>query len=463
MATTSATGATGGSQIDVSSLAQQLVAAERAPLDAQIARETTRVTTQVSAIGSLMGSLATFRNTVSAMKTVDVFASRQATSSAPEMFTASANATAAPGTYDVEIVNLATAHQISSSLFAGGSTQVVGTGTLTLTLGSSSVAITVDSSNSTLAGIRDAINAAPKNPGIRATIVREGDGAHLVLTSQATGAAQKIQVAQTGGNGGLSQLAYSQANQANYTQLKPAQDAVVRVATYQSTSSTNVVSTAIDGVTLNLLGSTEGATKQLTIAYDRSAVAAKINSFVSAYNAVEAQVAKLGGYNSATKTGGALLGDSMLTSIENQLRRTLQAPVIGVSSRFATLASIGITTQADGTLTVDNAKLQSALSSNLDEVSRLFGGENGIATKLFTQADNQLKTNGALDVRSKNLVQQQRVLSDRKVAVDIRMETVRANYVRQFTTLDRMLSSMQTTSSFLSQQFDQLAALAKSK
>jgi flagellar hook-associated protein 2 len=372
------------------------------------------------------------------------------------------SANAAPGTYDVEVTQLATAQQISSTLFAGGASQNVGTGTLVVSLGTSSVSINVDSSKSTLAGIRDAINAAPGNPGVRAALVKEGDGAHLVLTSQATGAAQKIQLTTTGGDGGLAQIAYSDANQANYTQLKTAQDAIVKVAGYQSTSSTNTVSNAIDGVTLNLLDSDVGVTKTLTVSFDRTAVTAKISNFVSAYNSVKSQITKLGGYDSATKTAGPMLGDSMLSSIDDQMRRILQDPVTGISKQLSTLANLGITTQADGTLTVDSGKLQTALNSNLDEVSKLFGGANGVATRLFSKVDESLKTNGAIDVRSQNLVKQQKVLTDRLASVDSRMETLRLNYVRQFSALDTMLSTMQTTSSFLSQQIDQLASLAKS-
>jgi flagellar hook-associated protein 2 len=314
-----------------------------------------------------------------------------------------------------------------------------------------------------LAGIRDAINSASGNPGVRATLVSEGSGSHLVLTSQTTGEAQKIQVSASGGDGGLDQIAYSQSNQTHYTQLKAAQDAIVKVATYQSTSATNNVTSAIDGVSLTLLDSDVGVTKTLTVSYDRSTVTAKINNFVSAYNALKSQITKLSGYNSATKSAGAMMGDSMLTSLDSQLRKMLQDPATGNSRQFSTLANIGITTQVDGTLTVDNAKVQAALNSNLDEVSRLFGGTNGVATRLFAKVEESLKSNSAIDSRTQNLVKQQKVLSDRQASVNSRMETVRAGYVRQFTALDSMLAKMQTTSSYLSQQIDQLASLAKAR
>lgn len=455
-------GAVGGSQIDVNSLASQLVAAERAPLDTQIQRAAAKVTTQISAVGTLMGALSAFRSALSSLKTVDVFSTRQATSAVPEIFTATATASAVPGSYEIEVEQLAQAHQIASQAFASGGTQVIGTGTLTLSLGGESFSVTIDDTNSTLAGIRDAINKSADNPGVRATLIQSTDGARLVLTSAATGEANGIEVAQSGGDGGLSALAYTAAAPNSYTQLAAAQDAIVRIATFETRSATNTVTGAIDGVTLNLLAGSENETVTLTVGYDSAAVTNRIKSFVTAYNALEAQLSKLGSYDSTTKTSGAMLGDSLLTGIESQLRRVLSTPVTANSGAYQTLASIGITTQADGSLALDETKLQSSLSGNFDAVARLFGSENGVAAKLFAQVDERLKTGGAIDARSKNLVEQQKDLQERQDTVDARMQTALQRYIRQFTALDTLLSSLQTTSSYLTQQLDQLSALSKS-
>src|SRR4051812_30474020 len=211
------TGAVGGSQIDVQSLVSQLVAADRATPDAQINRDSTRVTTQISAVGQLMGSMSNFRSALSSLKTVDVFSTRSATSSAATTLTASANPKAVPGTYSIDVERLATAQQISSKPFAGGSSTVVGTGTLTVSLGTKSFNVDVTSDKSSLSSIRDAINGAVNNPGVRATIVQGSDGSHLVLSSSNTGAANTISVAQSGGDGGLSKLTYSAASPSNYS------------------------------------------------------------------------------------------------------------------------------------------------------------------------------------------------------------------------------------------------------
>src|SRR5262249_53869463 len=121
-----------------------------------------------------------------------------------KILTAAASSDAVPGTYNVEVERLATAAKLTSAANAGGETAIVGTGTLQLNLGGSTFNISLDSSNNTLDGIRDAINKAADNPGVRATIVNEtGQGARLVLTSSKTGATNTLVVTDQGGDAGL--------------------------------------------------------------------------------------------------------------------------------------------------------------------------------------------------------------------------------------------------------------------
>lgn len=456
------TGAVGGSQIDVQGLVSQLISAERSTLDNQITRDSSRVTTQISALGQLMGSLSTFRSALSSLNSVDVFSTRTASSGDPAIFTATASVKAVPGSYDIEVVQLATAQQLSSNPFASGSTTVVGTGTLTLSVGDESFSVEITDSNSTLAGIRDAINAAADNAGIRATLVQGTTGSRLVLSSAATGDANEIVVAQTGGNGGLSQLAYSAGSLGNYTELTPAQDAIVNIANAQMTSASNTIEGAIDGVTLTLLKETDAAEPvALSVGYDSAAVTTRINNFVTAYNALASQISKLRSYDSTTQTAGPMLGDALLSSIESQLRRTLTDPVAGQSAAYQTLANVGITTRADGTLAVDSTKLQKALTTNFEAVGKLFGSEDGVGARLFEQVDERLKSGGAIDTRGKNLVDQQKSIEKRQESVDARMAVLEQQYIRQFTRLDTLLSELQVTSSYMSQQIESLANMNK--
>ncbi|WP_129775132.1 flagellar filament capping protein FliD [Peristeroidobacter soli] len=448
-------GVVGGSSIDVNSLVSQLVAAERKPLDDQLARAVSKNTLQISATSALLGALSTFQGALNGLKTTNVFSGRSTTSTDADIVTATATATAAPGRYDIEVEQLASSQQISSTAFAGGATTVVGSGTLTISLGATSFSVGIADPANTLADIRNAINSSTSNPGVSASIINAADGAHLVLTSTKTGAANAIQVTQAGT---LSALEYTTTNTANYTQLRAAQDALVNVAGYATTSETNTLTGVIDGVTLNLASAEPGTTVGIEVGYDKSAAKDKIKSFVTAYNTLRGMMTRLGGYDSASQTGGPMLGDSILTGVDTEIRRTLSSPVAEAGAAVQTLASIGITSSAkDGTLSIDDTKLDAALSSDFDGVARLFGNaETGVAAKLYSQITDRLANGAAIDTRNKALQAEQKALTKKKDDIDLRMQIVQQTYLKQFTRLDTLLSSLSSTSAYLSQQIDSL-------
>jgi flagellar hook-associated protein 2 len=448
-----------GSGLDINSLVSQLVAAEKAPQQAQITRSQSSTVTTITALAAFKGALSSFNSALSPLKTIDAFAARGATVSDDDIFTASAASTASPGTYDVEVERLASAHQISSNAFADGAGHVVGTGTLTVTVGEATFSIAVDEEHDTLAQIRDAINAHPGNGHkVTATIVNATDGAHLVLSSEKTGAANAITVSQEGGNGGLSKLEYSPSNTANYIEPHAALDAIVYIAGFAHHSASNVVTEAIDGVTLNLKEADDNKIHTLTIANDLPTVTTRARKFVDEFNALAKKLAELRSYEPTTKKAGPLLGDALLRAVESELRNNVTNTVAGQDT-YQTLASIGITTQRDGTLSLDAKKFDAALTSDFDGVAKLFASENGVASRLSKAIDLRLGSSSELDVRTKSLNKKSLDLQKRQVALEARMLKVEQRYRAQFTTLDTMLSQMQTTSSYLSSQLANIAKI----
>src|ERR1700689_26442 len=245
IAGSSSSQAAGGSVIDVSSLVSQLVAATRAPQDAQISAQTQAVTTQISAIGTLKSALSTFQSSLGALDTPSAFDAQIASSTDQTAFTASASAGAAAGTYNVTVSALAQSQQLLSKPFVGGVAATVGTGTLSVTLGGTSFNVTIDASDNTLAGVAAAINSAAGNPGVAATVLQGTDGAHLVLSSSLTGATNTIQVSETAGGGGVAGLTYGSGNAAHYTQEAAPQDAAFNIAGAAYTSPSKTGTTAL--------------------------------------------------------------------------------------------------------------------------------------------------------------------------------------------------------------------------
>jgi flagellar hook-associated protein 2 len=445
-----------GSGLDVNSLVTQLVAADRAPREAQITRRETDATLQISALGTLKGALSTFKTALEGLKTIDALTPRTAASGDDKILTASATSSAATGSYEIEVVDLAKSQQLASAPYLAGATAVVGTGTLTITQGDKMFSVAIDESNNTLAGIRSAINAASGNTGVQATLINESGGSRLVLTSTTTGEDGAMTISQNGGDGGLAALVYDPQGTMAMTELAPAQQAHIRIGTFDVYSSSNTISDAIDGVTLNLKDTTAGDTVSLTIGNDTNAVSTKIKSFVNAYNALYTTFAKLRSYNADTKESGPMLGDALLQGIEEGIRTDLVSPVSDVSSVYNSLAALGITKQVDGTLKVDDTRLNAALTADRASVAAVFGSTNGVAARLYKRVDAALATNAGIDARNTRLQGTMKDITQQKADLDARMAGIEARYRAQFGALDVMLSQMQQTSSYLAQQLANL-------
>ena len=457
VASSSSAASAGGSVINVSSLVSQLVSATQAPQAQVITSETQGVTAQISALGTLKGALSTFQSSLSAIDTASAFAVQTANTSDKTIFTASADPSAVAGSYNVTVSNLAQAQQLVSKPIIGGASAVVGTGSLSLTLGASSFSVTIDSTNDTVAGIAAAINSASGNPGITATTITGTDGAHLVLSSSLTGASNTIQVSETDGGTAFSSLAYSSGNTTNYKQNSQAKDASFSISGIPYTSPSNTVTNALAGVTLSLTGTTgTGPDATLSVTSDTTTIATNVSTFVSAYNTMQQSLASLGSYDASSGTAGPMLGDPLLQGLQSQIRQALNSVVNTGSAAYNTLASVGITTNNDGTLSLNSAKLSAALATNTSAVSQLFGGTKGVAATLNTQLTFELASTGPVGSRGQTLVKQENSLTQQQTDLSTRMSALSASLTQQFTALDSLLSSLQTTSAYLSQAFASL-------
>jgi len=452
-----ATGVTGGSVINVSSLVSQLVAATEAPQQAIIASQTQAVSTQISALGTLKSALSTFQSSLGVLDTPEAFGVLTASSSQASAVTATASAGAAAGTYSVAVSQLARAEQLVSNPVAGGSSATVGTGTLSLSLGGTSFSVSIDSGDDTLAGIASAINSAAGNPGIGAAVITGADGAHLVLSSSLTGAANTIAVTETDGGGALTSLTYGAGNTANYTQVAAPQDANLTISGIPYSSPSNTVSDALSGVTLDLTGTTSpGSSATLTIASDTSTIQSNVSSFVTAYNTLQSTMAQLGSYDATTNTAGPMLGDAVLQGIQSQVRQALYSIVNTGSQTYNSLASVGITTNSDGSLSLNAATFATALSSDPSAVTQLFSSAGGVASSLDSQLTSALATGGTIGTRSQTLVSQENALTQQTNTLNTQMTQLAASLTQQYSALNTLLSTLQSTSAYLTQAFSTL-------
>lgn len=450
-----------GSGIDVSSLVDQLVSAERQPVATRLATQEARATAQLTGIGRLKSALSSFKTAVDNLADIDKFQQRIATVSDEERVAATATAAAEPASYEVEVLALASAHRLVSGPFASTGA-VVGEGQLLIGSGASSMQIEITSGNNTLAGIRDAINASTNNPGVRASIVTGADGAHLVLSAANPGAANAITIDAVAAGSPLEALEFGAGTTNALTENSAAADASVRIDGVLVASAGNSIEDAIGGVTIDLLQAEAGAVVTLDIDYDTETAKQSVAKFVDAYNAVVSTINELTAYNVDTGSAGALLGDAATRSVKNALREALGRAVGGTSDPFRTLAEIGITTGTNGTLSLDSAKLGNAIDADFDAVGRVLADEDaGIAVRMQAIVEDFLAGNGRLGTRETTLKARLDDISERRTELDARMELLRKRYQKQFNALDSLVSQLNQTSTYLTQQINSLNRINK--
>ena len=451
MATISAPGV--GSGLDIQGLIQQLMEVEREPLR-QLEKQQQDYEAQLSAYGRLKSALSSFQSAMADLSSVADFRKYTTVSSDESVLTASASSAAAVGSYDIVVNTLAERHKLSSGAYADSDTTAVGTGTLTIDVGGNAFSVTIDASNNTLEGIAAAVNDAADNTGVMATVINDGTSAYLVFTASETGTANALTVTVTGDgdgndtdNAGLSALTFVSGGTQNMTQIQAPVDASLTIdSTFNVTSGSNTVTGVISGVTLELeaLGSAT-----LDVQRDTEGVTESVQAFVDAYNALRNTLNDLG--------DDELEGDSTLRSIAGRLRGVLNTPPTGLSTSLTALSEVGITTERDGTLSLDTATLNDALASDFNGVAQLFANDpQGYAFRFEALADELLDVEGVIKAREDGLNERIDLTEERITRMEYRLDKIEQRYLAQFTALDTLLAQLQATGNFLSQQLGAL-------
>lgn len=459
-----------GSGLDVNSIVSSLMTVEQRPLY-QLQAQASTIQTKISAFGALKSQVSNLGDVAAKLATASNWNPLKVESSSTTALTATAASGAAPGRHTLTVSRLAQSQVLSSAAHAS-SASVVGTGTLTLETGkteagvftprsgSTAVTVNITSANQTLAGVRDAINAA--KAGVTASIVQGSEGARLVLRG-ADGAESSLRVTASDADGnstdaaGLSALAYDPAAAAgagrNMTQGQAAQDALLKIDGIDVSSATNTVTGALEGVTLQLRQvTTEPVTVDVTS--DAAALRKNVNDFVNAYNGLNKLLQAQTQADPSGASRGALQADSTAVSLLNGLRTMLRGSVNGLEHPNSLVAA-GIELQKDGSLAVSEKKLAPLLEKPA-QLAALFSraGEadaRGFGVRFKAWAETLTGAAGPLATRTEGL--QRSITGNRKQqdAVEDRLARTEARLRAQYQRLDTQMSS-------LNAQMKQLAA-----
>lgn len=403
-----------GSNLDVNGIVTKLMSVEQQPVTLLNKKEAS-YQAKLSAYGGLQSAVSSFQSALQGLSDVTKFQSTKASPADSTVVTASSSSISTAGSYTIDVTTLAQ----SQKLVAAGQTSITaaigGGGATTLTFDFGTVSggafaagaytgagfasngagiktVTIDSSNNSLSGIKDAINNA--KIGVTASIVNDGGASpyRLVLSSDTLGKSNSIKLSVSGDAALSGLLAHDPANDTgqSLSESVTAQNAVFSVNGVAISKTSNSVSDVIQGVTFNLLKAASSTT--LSVSQDTASVTTSVNALATAYNSLNKTIADLTAYDPKTKVAGPLLGDSTVRTVQTQIRRMLSTPLAHPSGSFSSLGQIGVSFQKDGSLAVDSGKLQSAINTNFSDIAGLFATTGKASDSLVSYTGSTANT-----------------------------------------------------------------------
>jgi flagellar hook-associated protein 2 len=431
---------TSGSGIDVQSTVDQLMSLQKAPLT-QMQRQQTKLQSQSSALTDIQTKLQSLETVIQELGNfTGSMAARSVTSSQSSAVNATATSSAAISQHQISVDHIANGSSWYSNPFIASKT--FSAGSFVFKLGSNQ-AVTINvAQGDTLQTVAKTINS--QNAGITANVITDANGSRLTLISNNTGQSNEISV--SGDSVGF-----------GFQESVAAKNASLTVDGVQIASASNVLTTVISGVTLTLNGATNG-TAAVSVQADTSQAEQSVRNFVSAYNSAIQAISGQFTYDLVSKTSGPLSGDSALRTIQESLLGSLSYSMRD-NNGIASLVSLGVNMQDDGTLTVDNGTLDSALAGNYAAVKNFFQSTSpqGFSATLKSTLSSMLdSTKGAVTVDLKGIGDTNTALQNQIDDMNDRLNTEEQSLLIQFEQLDALLRSYPTT---MNQITEVLAAL----
>lgn len=451
-----------------------MVAARVAGTTAELTTEAANDNTQLSAIGQLSASLSSLQVGLAPLFNGTLQSTFAATASGSGL-TATAAKGASAASYSVHVTQIAEAQSVSSGAFTSSQAEALGTGTLTIAVGDKSMSLNVTGSNNSLSAVASAINDSSSNPGISASVVTGSDGSHIILSATATGQDNTINVSVSNlqDDNGLSSFAVT-STEGTVTSASPsgastitsggsiawsqsaaAQDAQFSLNGTSASSASNAVTTVLSGVTLNLSAAAVGTTQALMVSQDVTTQTTDIQTFVTDYNNVVSTMASLSSFNSsaaAGSQGGPLLGDTMLTTIQDALGDIAGGSVSSGGVRTS-LSALGISLNPDGTLSVDTTTLTSAVQNTPTIVAALFNSTNGLGEQLNSKINAFTESGGVIGDRMSALTADLTSVTAQTTALTAYTAQLTSQYQAQFTALNSLMATTNNDSQYLTQLF----------
>lgn len=490
----------GGSELDVQGIVDALVNVRLEPAQKRFDDNVGKIGVQVSAIGALRSALDEWQTAVLELTLDASYNTRNVeygTSSASDFFTVTANTQADFSQYDVAVNKTAQKQKLSTN-FSLASTAAIGSGTMTIALGSTTSYDIAVSATDTLSDVRDSINAVA-SADIKASTINTNAGTYLVIESANIGASGAFTISIADDDGladanGLSRLQYDATYSANTTLVNSAQDAEIVIdSVITATSSSNTFDNVISGVTLSVnQAHSTGASDTFNLSLDTNSLKEKLVSFIDKYNALidvfdrvtfinrdasgneiepgleDVDESTLSAEEKAQreldKQKGIFAFDQVVRNMIFQMRDLLGTGVDEGASGTVSLAGLGISLdkfgklQIDGTVGEGLSELDKTLasSSRFAQLQNLLTGDDGVATQLNEKIREFEQFGGILQQKSKSLQDYEQDLVIRHTAFQEQLLSYQTQLYEQYTRLDTLSAQMTATLEYLKQQFNAL-------
>jgi len=437
--------------MDTASMITQLVNLERTGIN-QLNSQKQDYQSRISIVQNLNSKLQALQTKAKDFATVDKFLSYETESSDKDFVTVSASGKATPGNYSILVDKLATAERRYSMGFsAQDEAGVAGEGTLTLQVGAGD-AVDIDiTADDTLESIVAKINSADVEA--TAGILFDGTSYHLQISGKETGAENALTISESGASLNMD------LDDASANIVQAASDAQIQMDGFTITSASNEVTTAIPGVTLRLEDETDpDQPVNISISPSTGAVTTKIKEFVKAYNDIASIIHNEFAFNGEAKSAGRLVGDSTLRSVQMQLSQVMSSAIDGLPGGIQALSQLGIKSDSDGTLKIDETELGDVITNNAGGVAQLFAGTpdhtvEGLGDKLDSLIETFVDySNGILTAKINGMNSSIKTIDNSITRQEQYVSKYEEKLRAQFTSMEVMVSGLQSQSNFLASQ-----------
>lgn len=455
-----------GSGLNLEDIISSTLQAEYQPKAEKLSKTESSLKVQLTGLGAIKSVMAKLQEVMKELSKPATFENRTASVRQPDNSTSlgdlvsvTSSTTATPGSFRVEVEQLAKGSRAVSgagSTFTSASDVVTASGgKLTFEAGDKSFSIDV-AAGATLEDIRQQVNKSKANFGISVNIINTGSESQLVVTSNITGAGNDLKITSDtaemdkisteafgGGAGGLGIAVADQAK-----------DGIIKVDGLAITSSSNTFKDAVQGLTIKALRESEAdETAKATIDYDKTGVASKIDSFITAYNNVIETINQ-----QSLTVSSPMYGDATVRAMKDQMINAFSTIVKGEGD-YESLLDIGIGLNSSNKLEKKSTvrSLSTALDEQFADVGTLFTAKGGVAESFTKMLSGYVDGGGVIKNRQDDINSELRDLEDDKENLDYRMTIMEANLRKKYSALDTLIAKMNSTNNYLTSQLASLA------